>query len=235
MQAYEALYNAWWPIGRTMTIALAFVAVMLFVLAGRAQAQEFRLQGNFGYNAVISGFDQDVFEVDGTTINLADAITGDGFVGGASLYLDKLVGQNWTVGVEYQFSRAEGASQISAGTGRLRTKTEVDLHTFFLNGAYRVNDPNFRWHPFIGIGVGAGLAYLDITLEASNAGSFASASGTLDSVHGGLQGFLGFDYDLTENLYLGTIAKLYYVNGEVVGEKIVVGQFIIMGSIGWRF
>ena len=70
-------------------------------------------------------------------------------------------------------------------------------------------------------------------------GSFIGLDGTvsenIDTPYVTAQAFMGFDYDVTENLYIGTHAKFSYVNGDIIDEDIEVGQFVFMGALGYKF
>ena len=221
------------------TAVIVAAAILLVVTTGRAEAVKYRIQGQGGYNAVLSGFNSEILKLNnGVGVSLADAITGDGVAAGAAIYVDEWIGQNWTIGLEYLYSTAEANTSLAVtgvGGAALNTKLDAELHTFYINSAYRVNDPNFKWHPFIGVGLGGGYTDIEVSVSAAGAGAFVSGSGKVDTPYIGAQAFVGFDYDLTERIYLGTNAKFFYIDGRIVDQDIQIGVFSILGTLGYKF
>jgi len=216
---------------------IAATVLLLVVTTDRAEAVKYRIQAQGGYSSVISAFNSEILTLDnGLGVSLADAITGDGAAAGVAIYADEWLGQNWTIGLEYLYSTADGTTDLSItglGGASLPTDFEANFQTFFANAAYRVNDRNLKWHPFVGIGLGGGFTDIDINIP--NSGSSTAGSGKVETPYIGLQGFIGFDYDISERVYLGTNARFFYIDGRIVDEDVQVGIFSILGTIGYRF
>ena len=132
--------------------------------------------------------------VEGTflTATLTEIETGSGPTASAAFWVDGLVRDNFSLGFEYNYSGFSPEATVGFSTRRrnrdVTQEIDATLHNGFINAAYRQNDGDL--HPYAGLGIGLGYAKLDLDGIVAN--------GEVGTVTGGLQGFIGIDYDVTE-------------------------------------
>ena len=208
------------------------VTLTLAHQSARAQsaASPYRLEVGAGYS--FSLFKEDVSEpVEGTflTATLTEINTGSGPTASAAFWVDGVIRDNFSVGIEYNYSGFSPDATVRFSAPRrsrdVTREADATLHNGFINAAYRQNDGDL--HPYAGLGLG--LGYAKIGLDG------IVANGEVGTVTGGLQGFIGIDYDLTEQFYVGANSRLYYVDGRIIGTDLQFLELQLFGKLGVRF
>lgn len=196
----------------------------------QSAASPYRLEVGGGYS--FSLFKEDVSEpVEGTflTATLTEIETGSGPTASAAFWVDGLVRDNFSLGFEYNYSGFSPEATVRFSTRRrnrdVTQEIDATLHNGFINAAYRQNDGDL--HPYAGLGIGLGYAKLDLDGIVAN--------GEVGTVTGGLQGFIGIDYDVTEQFYIGANSRLYYIDGRLIGTDLQFLELQLIGKVGVRF
>lgn len=124
-----------------MLKALCF-ALLCGAVATGARAADFRIQANAGY--AFSALKEDVSEpLGGTSLNLVleEIDSGSGIGAGAGFWVDGWLGENVSVGVDYIYTGLRPTTTLRLDvvnqSRRFDVKADVDLHSFFLNAAWR--------------------------------------------------------------------------------------------------
>jgi hypothetical protein len=182
------------------------------------------------------------FRVLSGAINLQSAVGNSGDLVSGQLWIDRWLGENWTVGLEYLAIRNEGKATLTLPrglsiltdpvNGGARVKLRADLG--FLNVAYR---PAAGWvHPFIGGGFGVGYGHGSAWYDLENAfiGSFAGVAAVGKPI-AGIQGFAGVEFDLPYNAYLAVMPRVVILDGHPIGVEQRYLDFGVTGLMGWRF
>ena len=112
------------------------------------------------------GTDIDLSDKWETKLGINGQPGGDGMSAGMAFWIDDWIGENWSVGLQWLYSHADsdwGAdfSAFDLSIVKAEVNADFDFNTFFLNVAYRQNDKENRWHPYIGVGVGGGIVRID--------------------------------------------------------------------------
>ena len=207
-------------------------ALLLLILGCVAQpaAADYRAEVGAGYS--FSLFKQDVAEpVEGSvlTATLTEVETGNGPTASVAFWVDNVARDNFSLGFEYNYSGFDPEVTVRLSTPR-RSRDIVGagkarLHNGFINAAYRINEGT--WHPYVGLGLG--LGYAKISLDN------VVTSGEVGTVTGGIQGFAGVDYGVTEKFYVGANARLYYIDGRIIGTDLQFLELQLLGKLGVRF
>jgi hypothetical protein len=192
-----------------MKFFLTIVATALFGLAGlppKASAQillagNLRVEGGVGY--ANGGTDMNI-STPGVGSVSTDMLGSGGVAAEAGLWWDNALNlPAVSLGAQYlYFGNSGSVSASSAGPFLGVTATaNLDLITnaLMFNAAWRPDVNGF--HPFLGGGVGVAFS----TLSGSALGY--STGNSQDAVAG--QVFLGFDYDLTSNVYAGVTGRFF--------------------------
>jgi hypothetical protein len=175
-------------------------------------------------------------------VDLQSAVGGSGILISGQVWIDRWIGENWTLGVEYVAFRNEGvfraalppgASGLSGATvAGARARIGGDLA--FLNVAWRQASGSV--HPYIGGGFGIGYGHASAGFDFNNAalGSLAQVE-AIGSPIAGVQGFAGVEFDLGPHAYLAVMPKVIVVDGHPIGVDQRYMDFGVNGVLGWRF
>jgi len=162
-----------------------------------------RLEGGVGYNN--GGTDTTVSSpgVGSVSTNL---LGGGGITADAGIWFDSPLGlPDISLGAQYLYFSDSGSITASSSAGPILGLTSATANLNLITNAMMFNAewrPSISgFHPFLGTGVGVAFG----TLSGSALGFSASNSQT--SVAG--QVFLGFDYDLTSNIYAGVTGRFF--------------------------
>lgn len=182
------------------------------------------------------------FRVLGGTLDLQSAVGNSGDIADAQIWVDRLIGENWTVGLEYLGIRNEGKLRLTLPHGLSiltdpvqaagRVKARADMG--FLNLAWRPAGGHV--HPFVGAGIGIGYGAASAWFDAYNAflGGLSTSTGAGKPI-AGVQAFTGVDIDLAHGLYLGVMPRFLLLNGHPVNVDQRFMEFSVDGLIGYRF
>jgi hypothetical protein len=195
-----------------------------------------RLEGGLGYN---SGARDMSISTAGTGSLSTSLIGGDGIAAEAALWADDMVLPSISLGAQYLYLDNSGSVTASSLGGPIVGLTSVTstlsltTNAVMFNAAWRPTIE--RIHPFLGAGVGVAFT----TLSGSALGFSASSSQT----DAAAQVFLGFDYDLTPNIYTGVTGRFfisdtsYQVTTLGIPTKIDVTNrpISLMAHLGVRF
>lgn len=211
-------------------------ALSLFAISINANAYDVRVEGQFG----MSTGDPEI-EVSGTSQDL-DTDTGYSFGGG--LWIDNFYDPNYSIGIQYN-RLEDGDYEESAGglflgvpvTAKLTIENEIDI--FMFNFIVRDNDGSYfnnsAFHPYLGGGIG--FAKVDATTDLSitvGTTTFAANSSDDDTAFAG-QFLGGFDYDITEQFYIGANVSYTLTSVDLYGADVDYDLFRAMGVIGFKF
>lgn len=222
------------------------VLVVGFVLAcasaSVARAADGRLEAGVGI--VVSDHDLSFTERLGNVelpVSSNSALGGSGPLVSAGLWVDGLFFRDLTLGIEYLHS--DTSSDLSfglAGVGQvseLGSKFSLTTETVFANVAWRLN-AGFV-HPYVGLGLGVswldGEAKADVAVPGVSATPLRLVDFSKDVLAPSGQVFAGFDYDLTNALYVGAAARYYLIDGRLFGEDQIIRELSAQLKIGVRF
>jgi len=230
-----------------------FLAPLLILIGGTADAADWRIEGGIGYTQGNSAASDD-FTTDGVTANVsANGLgTGAGLAANAGLWVDApfspWAASNWFIdslsfGVQYLYlgnSQSFSASVTSAVSGSASFKTDLQMNAAMFNAAFRYNEGFL--HPYIGGGFGGvfGTIGVNYSATATGIGAISGAPSTDFGTTAG-QVFAGFDYDITNNLYVGFSGRFFFsdtfVNHLIVqtAPNVSTQQMVGMAHIGWKF
>ncbi len=223
---------------RIWFVGLAVAAACWFAPA--VEAADYRIEGFGGWNGSALSFEGEE-TIGGRTLSIdLDSLSLDGGAAyGASAWVDGWIGTNWSLGLQYLRLHTGGDSSTTiktpiAGTITAGADADITLDTVFINLAWRQNDGDL--HPYVGGGLGFGRASVEVSgfVAASLIGS-AVRSVEAEEFQGGLQGFVGLDYDIFDNLYVGASGRFYYIDGRPIGFDLQLFEYMILGHVGVRF
>lgn len=145
-----------------------------------------------------------------------------------------------TKGADYEES-VGGSFGDGILAGNLSIKHEIDAVMANLmirdNRGKLMN--NGKFHPYIGGGLGVANvdAEISATAAVTSGGTTFVSSGTVDDGDSNLalQAFVGFDYDVANNIYLGFNASYFYTDVDLFDAEVEFNNFRTMGTIGYNF
>lgn len=176
-----------------------------------------------------------------------DSLVGsDGKMLTAAYWRDGAIGKRFSLGIEYLHFKNEaklsadtsfnglsigGSTLNGSGSGQARAELLADIG--MLNVAYR---PVLSegWHPFLGLGLGAGYGELNITGDLHIAGTL-SENFHAESILVATQGFFGTEIDITDNLYATLGARLILITARPAGIDQQFQNIAVNSGLGWRF
>jgi hypothetical protein len=203
-------------------------------------ADTYRIEGQFG----MSTGDPDI-EFAGVSDEL-DTDTGLNY--GVALWGENNIYPNLSVGLQYNrtsdadYSETIGASLLGATlTGTADIEHDIDM--FMVNAVFRDNSGtmfgNSKFHPYIGGGIGYANVDADLTLAATVVvgTTTLSATGSINDDDSNFAGQImgGFDYDITDKVYLGFNASYFRTDADLFGTEVEFENFRAMGVIGYNF
>ncbi len=108
-----------------------------------------------------------------------------------------------------------------------------------INAAIRNNSGNS--HPYIGGGIGFAVASADASGTLTIDGETGSASVDDDDTAFAGQLFIGFDYDVDANWYVGINGRYFLMDADLFGDllgadvEVEFRTWSVMGIVGLRF
>lgn len=184
---------------------------------------------------------------DGTIGKTSRRVDVDSFIAArgtdlrAAVWDDRMLGNRWGMGLEYDHFRVHARvhANLADGMGPFidpiaaELKANIVADMGFLNVAYHPR-PDDTIRPYVGGGIGAGRATLTtsynltgfVTDDAYNRQSSAVA---------GLQAFGGVEVDLYEGLYLAPGLRLMYFTGRPLGFPHQFLNASLEMNLGYRF
>jgi len=216
---------------------LAWVAVV--VGTGQpASAVDFRFEGALGI--VYSDYDLSFTERFGPvelTGESNSALGGSGFIGSAAGWVDGVLFRDFSIGLEYLRTQTDSDLTLGlSGAGQsvsLDSDFSLDIDTLFLNAAWRRNEGML--HPYVGVGLGVSRLEGKIDLRTGTAFFGANPIVDEDVIAPSGQAFFGFDYDLTNQFYIGAVARWFIIDGRLFNEDQVVRELSAQVKFGIRF
>jgi hypothetical protein len=158
---------------------------------------------------------------------------------------------NISFGIDYRHFKNSASSTVSvsvptapAPLGAATTLSSgLTSQNVMLNAAWRYNSGDM--HPFVGAGGGVTLTDLSATLGLFTTPAIpgttpASLSAGVLKVTAAGQVFAGFDYDLSQNFYIG-MTGVYHVNDTIAQNfthtkySVDSSELAILGHMGLRF
>lgn len=205
---------------------------------GRYESREsrpglFRIEGGLGYS---NGGTDTTLSSPGIGSVSTDLLGGGGLTAEASLWIDHLLAlRDISLGAQYLYFDGSGSVTATSSAGSVLGLTSatgtlgLTTNAMMFNAAWR---PDFgRVHPLLGAGVGVAFA------ELSGSALGLSISNSQTSLAG--QVFLGFDYDLTEDIYAGVSGRFFISDAtyQFPGASIQVTNrpISLLAHVGMRF
>lgn len=213
---------------------LFFALIPTFALAG-----EHRIEGTVGYN--YGNFSYDEKLEDDHDANLDNIGTGGGVYANAAYWYDKAFGVSWlSLGLQYNYISGEVSYSFdNVGNNKnYNGKLERESNNIMFNVAARKNDGDI--HPYIGAGIGynnlkvKGFSQIDETILGVTTLKERIEISDSDGIVSG-QIFVGVDYDVTDNIYLGFDTKFMISSGKLVGWDVTHQTLCVGVKIGYRF
>jgi hypothetical protein len=231
------------PTGIAPTLAGVAAWLAVVVVAGQpVSAADFRIEGGLG--VVHSDHDLSFTERLGpiqVVGQSGSALGGAGFIGSAAAWVDGVLIENMSIGVEYLRTGTDGDLTLGASAAgqnfTLGADLSLDIDTLFLNFAWRRNAG--REHPYAGLGLG--VSRLEGRIDVDAAASFVGTGPTTfirvdeDEIAPSGQAFFGFDYDITDRFYIGGLARFFIIDGRVFESDEVIRELSAQVKFGIRF
>ena len=215
---------------------LAWVAVV--VGTGQpASAVDFRFEGALGI--VYSDYDLSFTERFGPVELTGESNSALGAVGSSARRPVGLTAsfRDFSIGLEYLRTQTDSDLTLGlSGAGQsvsLDSDFSLDIDTLFLNAAWRRNEGML--HPYVGVGLGVSRLEGKIDLRTGTAFFGANPIVDEDVIAPSGQAFFGFDYDLTNQFYIGAVARWFIIDGRLFNEDQVVRELSAQVKFGIRF
>jgi opacity protein-like surface antigen len=209
----------------TLVLAFSFSQFVLADTRGEFQAG-FILDGDpeISFAGVSDDLDVD------TGINLGAAFWVDG-VGSPNLSL----GVSWNHTMDADYSESATGILFGAAVG-LNLAIEHDIDAFMVNAVFRDNSSNSKMHPYLGGGVGFAKVDADVSAALTvNGQVFSAGAISDDDTPFAAQITGGFDYDISENAYLGVNATYFMTEATLFGADVEFDSFRVMATLGITF
>jgi hypothetical protein len=231
------------PTGIAPTLAGVAAWLAAVVAAGQpVSAADFRIEGGLGivYGDHDLSFSERLgpFQIAGES---GSALGGAGFIGSAAAWVDGVLNENISIGIEYLRAGTDGDLTLGASAAgqnfTLGADLSLDIDTLFLNFAWRRNAG--MMHPYAGLGLGA--SWPEGQIDVNAAASFAGTGPTTfirvdeDEFAPSGQAFLGFDYDITDRFYIGGLARFFIIDGRIFERDQVIRELSAQAKFGIRF
>lgn len=204
----------------------------------RAQAPRYRLEVGAGVG---------MGHYDGSIGKPSERVDVDSFIAArgtelrAAFWDDKLLGQRWGMGIDYNHFvvNAKVDALLGGGIGTMTDPVRADLEAkiradmVYVSVGYRPR-PDDTIRPYMGGGIGAGRAVLSTQYTLTGFVQDDALTRQSSPV-AGLQGFGGVEFDVTDNFYIGPAFRVQYFTGRPLGFS---HQFInanIELNAGYRF
>jgi hypothetical protein len=198
---------------------------------------------SIGYGYGIADYAGRLHAIDHGFFNISSGIGSAGGLYVGDVWLDGLLGPDWTVGVEYAQFRNTTHVQLelpqgfSVLTDPIEGNADAELFArmIFLNLAYRPKTIG-PLRPSVGAGIAAGRGEVGASLAIQNA--FIGTIGTNPHTSfplGALQGFAGIEYDVTDHVYVALVPRVIWVTGHPVDRDERYIDLIIGSALGVDF
>jgi hypothetical protein len=222
-----------------------------------SHAPEYRLEGGIG-GAFGSNHGQATVNSGSLTINTNDVpLAGDGLAANAAVWIDGPLASwtgnpalaNFSFGVEYRHYDNSERSNVTAtiplagGSATVGGSVAGDFRSenLIFDAAWRLNSGIV--HPYLGVGGGVGVINWSGTLSApaltviSAPSSFSA--GVISAVPVG-HTFVGLDYDIAPNVYIGAGGDFYFADSidkrfTHTSIRMNTDQFSLLAHAGVRF
>ncbi|GEM_PF-4674247 len=233
-------------------IGIAAALCALALSAQFASAQGYRIEGGvggtFGQNDAKAGIASG-----GSLVTIEDNdIGGSGLAAGGAIWADGPLAalspalRNISLGLEYRHFENSTTTTVSvvtpSGSGSGAISGDFTSDNLLFDVAWRLNDGVV--HPFVGAGGGVAFVDLNGTVSASSGAisvgtptSFsAGASSTVAAGHA----FIGLDYDITPQVYVGAVGDFYFTDTvskqfSHTNFQLSSQQISLLGHLGWKF
>jgi len=182
------------------------------------------------------------FRIPTGSVALRSAAGGSGALASGQLWIDRWIGENWSIGVEYAAFRNQGRFDVALPQGlsiltdpvQAGAQAKVRADFGFLNLEYRMAAGAV--HPFVGGGFGIGYGHASAGYYFQNAflGDVAQVVAVGKPI-AGVQLFTGVEFDLARGLYVSVMPKVIAVDGHPIGLDQRYLEFGVDGMVGWRF
>jgi hypothetical protein len=182
------------------------------------------------------------FRIPTGSVSLQSAVGGSGALASGQLWIDRWIGENWSIGVEYAAFRNQGRFTVALPQGlsiltdpvQAGAQAKLRADFGFLNVEYRM--ASGAVHPFVGGGFGIGYGHASAGYYFQNAflGDVAQVVAVGKPI-AGLQLFSGVEFDLTHGLFVSVMPKVIVVDGHPIGLDQRYLEFGVDGMVGWRF
>ena len=227
-------------------------AALVLSLGSLANAQtplnNFRIEGGVGYDIGNADLNTTT-NIGGTPVTLkANLIGSGGFAANAALWYDGAFGPPGTfpgdisIGLQYLHFSNDGTLSESGGGVSASATLSRGTNAAMADVEWRPRDG--RFHPFVGAGLGAAFTSINISAGIGGIGGIGGGGGSLptdNEVSFAAQGFFGFDYDFTSNLYGGVTGTFFYTDADytklIPGVKLNIAyqELAVMAHLGWKF
>lgn len=202
-------------------------------------ASDWRIEVQGGWSSALTSYQsQELINGSGLSIGIADLKLDDGPAYGATVWFDRIWWEDFSLGVQYLHARTGGGASRTFLANRPLATTigggaDVDINTLFFNAAWRRNQGKI--HPYVGLGVGLGLAKVEASVIATLPSGEVRGRAFTEEFQGGVQAFAGIDYDITDRFYVGASARAYYVDGRPVDIDFQLLNYSLLFNFGVRF
>ncbi len=211
---------------------LSLIVFSFILLCAQVHARDTRFElqagASFGDTEIDAiGFSQDLDTDTGL-------IFGAGFWWDAKPAISLGLQYNYITGVDFEESGNFLGTSASVSL-------ENDIHLFMVNAVIRDNTGRamgpFRFHPYVGGGIGGAYVDSEITASVVISGTTISGSDQDDDFVVAGQAMGGFDMDITDRAYIGFNGS-YLVNindADLFGARVSFDGFRAMGIFGYKF
>lgn len=228
----------------------AAALVLSFGASANAQTplNNFRIEGGVGYDVGNSDLNATT-NAAGPPVSLKVSLIGTGgFAANAALWYDGAFGAPGTfpgdisIGLQYLHFSNDGTLSESTSGAAASVSLSRGTNAAMADVEWRERDG--RFHPFVGAGLGAAFTSINISASVGGIGGIGGVGGSLpadNEVSFAAQGFFGFDYDFTSNLYGGITGTFFYTDADydklIPSAKLDIAyqELAVMAHLGWKF
>lgn len=217
------------------------VGFLAGVAPSDAAAAEFRVEAGLGvaHGDHNLAYSRNLNAV-GLSVDSSSAINGSGIAVTAGAWVDGLLFKNLSFGLEYLHIENSAdldltvkalGETVSVGSG-----ADLGINALMLNAAWRQNRGTI--HPYVALGAGATRleASIDSDVTATAGISELRLLDFSDSAYAPAgQVVIGFDYDVSERVYVGAAARYFLFDGRLFGRDEVIRELAATVKLGIAF